>query len=134
MKSPSDFFDRRCGSSVLLTLADVFKIEQIADIGKIILNHRLAFDIQRDSLAVGDVHGNFGAEYAVLENGVNAFAHAAILLFRRHCFQLIELRPTESVAQFQQESCKMQSPPRGSGCNEIVGAETKTAAPGNFSS
>jgi hypothetical protein len=66
-------------------------IEQVLDIGQIIVGRWLAIDIQGDSLAVGNVHGNFGAEYAVLENSVDALAYIVILVFRRHCFQGCQL-------------------------------------------
>lgn len=66
------------------------------NIGEIILGRRLAIYIQRNPFAVGDVYGNFRAENTVFEDGVDAFAHTAILMHRwrcfhesRHCFELI---------------------------------------------
>src|SRR4051794_35906633 len=40
---------------------------------------RGSFDIERNSLAVGDVDGNFRAEDTVFEDGVDTLAHTAIV-------------------------------------------------------
>ena len=65
---------------MLPTRLRILGIEQVSDVSQVVCRPGLGFNIERHALAIGDIYGNFGTEYSILEDSVNRLAHMILRL------------------------------------------------------